>query len=267
MEDKVTKLRKEVYDIPTPSSLTIGDGSYLEEIASQPKNKTKRLRDLVFMDGSIPAVRKAKIVFNEVLIESDAGKVLFPDGMRQYEVRIIVSNKEYIDTFVNDMFYPKAEKSRHELGCDIASFDIIAGYKDGVREDTIDTGADGFYGDVLINQVPFGFIVNLYLDADYVSESRLKASLAYLFKCEELGKYGSTVCQVTLSSKGQTCNARLQIPYKTALETVKEILQSECRDAHVEPDKLLDKVCRRYGWKWIKADPAPDTQGVVLDLN
>ncbi len=268
MENKVTVLRKEIYDIPTPSSLTIGDGSYLEQIASKPKRETRNLRELVFMDDSIPAVRRAKLIFREVLIEfeSDEEKTLFPDGMRQFVVNLVVSNKEYIDTFVDDKYFPKALKARKNLGCDMASFDIVVGHRGecGVRSDTVDTGSDGLYGYVLVNQVPFGFVVNLYLNADYVSESRLKSSLAYLFKCKELGMYEDTVTyQVKLvflwDTDQDVKDAMITVPMGTDIETVRHALQNKHAgldgvEAYFEqgrnPETLLNEVCRENGWTW-----------------
>lgn len=186
-------LKKEVYDIPTPSSLTIGDGLYLEDIEKLPKNKTKNLRSLVFIKEKIPAVRKAKLVYKEVLYklkETDNLYKVCPNGIRNVEAKIIVSNKEYIDTYVDDLYYPDAVKSEYDLGCDTASFNIIVGHKDGIRDAKIHTGADGYYGDVADCYVPFGFQVTLCFDMQLgcIEESELRALLAYLFKCDAIAK-------------------------------------------------------------------------------
>lgn len=273
MNAKVTILRKEVYDIPTPSVLTIGDGMYLNEIAAKPKSETKNLQNLVFMDDSIPAERSAKLVFREVLLESEETRNLFPDGIRQYEVLIIVSNKEYMDAFVDDMYFPLAVKSRHDLGCDTASFDIIVGDKDVVRDATISTCADGNYGSVLINKDPLGFVVNLYLDADIISEDMLKSELAYLFRCDSIRKQPSEekpgtadhtrtyLVKLTFlcDDSNDTEDVRITVPgdvtvdqlYQTLRKKHRELDGSEVYDAQGRtPEVLLNEVCRENGWTW-----------------
>lgn len=188
MEDKRNVLREEVYDIQTPVSLVIGDPLYLEAIKTQPKRQTKDLRKMVFIQDKIPAVRKAKLVFREVEIYPERPVPYLPGCFKEYEAEIIVSNKEYIGTFLNGMYYPDAVKARYRLGCDTAGFTIAAGYKDGIRETNICTGADGQYGYAAENVAPFGFTVSLWLDADFCGESQLRENFAYLFGRDEIGR-------------------------------------------------------------------------------
>ena len=77
---------------------------------------------------------------------------------------------------------------RTTLGCDTARFEMEI---DG-RLDTIQTGADGIYGDCYCYADNEAIVVSVFVDADMCSEQKMRDTLAYLLDCPEISKANQT---------------------------------------------------------------------------
>ena len=175
---EVTTLFREQYDIKTPTALVIGDPMYLEEIEDTTTDfdRIRLLKRLVLMKEKIPAIRKTRLIFSKLDIE----------GYTMYEATIVVTNKEHMEVFANEKYYPEKLKAQYDLGCDTAEYEISVAFGNEVNNDTINTGADGYYGNVLESKGTCGFTVSFDFPADLMDEEDIRHTLSYLFNCKEI---------------------------------------------------------------------------------
>ena len=177
---EVATIFREQYDIKTPTSLVVGDPMYLDEIddVSTDFDTIKRLKRLVLLKDKIPAVRKSKLIFSQLDIE----------GYSLYEATVVVTNKEHMEVFANEKYYPDKLKAQYDLGCDTARYEVNVGYGEKLNNMVICTGADGYYGNVLESKGTYGFTVTFDFPADLMTEKQIRQTLSYLFDCNLIKK-------------------------------------------------------------------------------
>lgn len=183
MNEEIKVNWKEVYDIETPTSIVIGDPSYFEEmedpkVSERVKNNMRRL---TLIKNKIPKTHKARLIFSELAMDGfEPG-----DEFLVHEAKVVICNEKYLDTYCNDQYYPDAVLEDEDLGCDTAQYTIYVGDD---RYYNVHTGADGYFGQKMVNKAQFGFVVSFTFPSDLMEEEEMRQILAYLFKCESIKK-------------------------------------------------------------------------------
>ena len=136
---------------------------------------------------SLPIILIVLVIATFAMIADMQEKV---DEMYEYnedeEVNIVVTNKEHMEVFANEKYYPEKLKAQYDLGCDTAEYEISVAFGNEVNSDTINTGADGYYGNVLESKGTCGFTVSFDFPADLMDEKDIRHTLSYLFNCKEI---------------------------------------------------------------------------------
>lgn len=176
-------LKNEVYSIPTPRSLIIGDPMYLEQIELG-KNRLKKFCVLL---KRIPIKLQTELVWKVSKLEYEPDN-LFPNGLTMMEYNAFINmgtEQKFLDTFRKESFYPALKSYEHELGCDNARFDIMVNNQ---RMEEIHTGADGYYGFHLAYKGGQGHMISFNFPEDLMTEKEMRKTLAYLFLCPDILK-------------------------------------------------------------------------------
>lgn len=172
-------LSAEEFSIKPFSSIKIGDPLYFE---SQDANGLRFTIDF----PKIPVSNREAGIYLERANETY-------DGFKINSIKVVLwtqkkdfimqsSNKSLAEIHKSEAYVPALVKKETVLGCDSAQFMIEA--NDDIMN--IDTGADGEYGRAFHYKDNRAFIIELYLDGDYVDYSRLKAELGRTFNCPEM---------------------------------------------------------------------------------
>ena len=169
MGDKITVLKEKTYEVKGTTKLRIGDPMYFEEIAAGSDNKY--LKEITF-NGNISAAPLGRMKIQEVR-ETD-GKFTFT-----YILVSIVQgiNNQMLDVYINGRYYPTKVKKQYELGCDTAQFEMATKY----GYDLFHTGADGFYGNLIVNKQHFGMILSLDFDTNLFTFDVIEKRMLKLF--------------------------------------------------------------------------------------
>jgi len=173
-----TLIKEEVYQIPTPKSLIIGDPMYLEQIELG-DNKPKKFCVLL---KRISMKLQTELVWKVSKLQYEPDK-LFPEGLTMTEYTAFINmgtEQKILDTFRKESFYPNLKSYEHELGCDTAQFDIMVNQQ---RMEEIHTGADGYYGFHLAYKGGQGHMISFNFPADLMTEKEMRHTLASLFLC------------------------------------------------------------------------------------
>ena len=169
MGDKITVLKEKTYEVKGTTRFKIGDPMYFEDMAAGSTNKY--LKEITF-DGNISAAPLGRMKIQEIR-ETD-GKFTF--------TYILVSiaqgiNNQMLDVYINGRYYPTKVKKQYELGCDTAQFMMSTKY----GYDLFHTGADGFYGNLIVNKQHFGMILSLDFDTDLFTFDEIEKRMLKLF--------------------------------------------------------------------------------------
>ena len=166
---KSTVLKEDIFDIKGTTKLRIGDSCYFEEMEAGSTNDY--LKDLTF-NGSISASPLGKLrvrLVNHVYedFECDSIEVTIAQG----------KNNQLLDIYMDDTYFPTKVKKKYQLGCDTAQFEMATKY----GYDLFHTGADGFYGDLIVNKQYYGMILMLDFDADLFDYQEIINRMLRLF--------------------------------------------------------------------------------------
>ncbi len=169
MGDKTVVLKEKTYEVKGTTRLIIGDPMYFEEIEAGSTNKY--LKEITF-NGNISAAPLGRMKIQE--IRETEGKLSFT-----YILVSIVQgiNNQMLDTYISGRYYPTKVKKQYELGCDTAQFEITTKY----GSDLFHTGADGFYGNLIVNKQHFGMILSLDFDTDLFTFKEIEKRMLNLF--------------------------------------------------------------------------------------
>ena len=169
MGNKIMILKEKTYEVKGTTKLRIGDPMYFEDIAAGSTNKY--LKEITF-NGNISAAPLGRIKIQEVR-EVDE-KFTFT-----YILVSIVQgmNNQMLDVYINGKYYPSKVKKQYELGCDTAQFEMATKY----GYDLFHTGADGFYGNLIVNKQHFGMILSLDFDTDLFTFDEIEKRMLKLF--------------------------------------------------------------------------------------
>ena len=169
MENKIMILKEKTYEVKGTTKLRIGDPMYFEDIAAGSTNKY--LKEITF-NGNISAAPLGRIKIQEIR-EMDE-KFTFT-----YILVSIVQgmNNQMLDVYINGKYYPSKVKKQYELGCDTAQFEMATKY----GYDLFRTGADGFYGNLIVNKQHFGMILSLDFDTDLFTFDEIEKRMLKLF--------------------------------------------------------------------------------------
>lgn len=162
-------LRERIYEVKGTTRLIIGDPMYFEEINAGSTNKY--LKEITF-NGNISAAPLGRMKIQEV-IETEGKFTL------TYILVSIVQgiNNQMLDTYINGRYYPTKVKKQYELGCDTAQFKMATKF----NSDLFYTGADGFYGNLIVNKQHFGMILSLDFDTDLFTFEEIEKRMLNLF--------------------------------------------------------------------------------------
>ena len=169
MGNKITILKEKTYEVKGTTKLRIGDPMYFEDMSAGSTNKY--LKEITF-NGNISAAPLGRIKIQEVR-EVDE-KFTFT-----YILVSIVQgmNNQMLDVYINGKYYPSKVKKQYELGCDTAQFEMATKY----GYDLFHTGADGFYGNLIVNKQHFGMILSLDFDTDLFTFDEIEKRMLKLF--------------------------------------------------------------------------------------
>ena len=169
MGNKAVVLKEKMYEVKGTTRLIIGDPMYFEEIEAGSTNKY--LKEITF-NGNISAAPLGRMKIQE--IRETEGKFSFT-----YILVSIVQgvNNQMLDVYMNGRYYPTKVKKQYELGCDTAQFEMTTKY----GSDLFHTGADGFYGNLIVNKQHFGMILSLDFDTDLFTFEEIEKRMLKLF--------------------------------------------------------------------------------------
>lgn len=173
MSDKVTLIKKDVFDIKGTTKLQIGDPWYFEQMDRGSKNEF--LKKLTF-NGNISRapVGKMQIALNKVEYESEYGNGEF----NSINVKVVQSSwPSELDLYMSGQYYKNQLKADYQLGCDTARFYMKTKFAD----DLFHTGGDGYYGDLYQMKQYHGMILNLNFDTDMFDYEEVVDRMLKLF--------------------------------------------------------------------------------------
>lgn len=179
----------EMYVIPTPRQVSIGDSVFLEQIMLGTADwKTEKK---IYTRKNIPKSYKARLIFRKEYIAEDLGPV--------YSVSIYVCHKDYIDTYASGSYYPSAVRQDGEriLETESDRYKVVTAFHNMDAEGRteysaeFDFGVDGYIATAVDCVRPFGFLLTFDLpDTQTMSERAMRNHIAYLFRCPALAERG-----------------------------------------------------------------------------
>ncbi len=156
-------IRQEIIPVKGTTKLYISDPWYKDD------------NNLNF-NGNITAAPLGAIKIERISEDCEFnGKTLTIDSVRALIVQ--GNSQDIVDTYLRGEYYPAAVKKDIDLGCDTARFEIETKY----GYDEFHTGADGYYGHLIVNKKNYGMILELNLDADLLDYDEVKERLLNLF--------------------------------------------------------------------------------------
>lgn len=162
-------LREDIFDIKGTTKLKIGDPSYFEEMEFGSTNKY--LKEITF-NGNISAAPLGKLrtqLVNHMYEEFECDSI---------EVTVVQGkNIQQLDTYLSGKCFTNKIKKRYQLGCDTAQFEMVTKY----GYDLFHIGADGYYGDLIVNKQYFGMILMLDFDTDLFDYQEIINRMLRLF--------------------------------------------------------------------------------------
>jgi len=168
---KITKETR--YNAKPFTKLHIGDPMYFEKIAEGSDNES--LKEITF-DDTIRCVKFASVKIEEVEDSFNHDGKDVPCTT----IRVTIgagSTEAIVNTYMEGKYYSYKLKKKYKLGCDTARFEIET--KHGYDE--FHTGADGFYGDLLLMKEYFGCFLSLDLDGDLFEFDEVVKRFKHLF--------------------------------------------------------------------------------------
>lgn len=187
MENFKTSIVKEKdFTVRPFGFIIIGDPDYLEKINNQHKDAAV-FKKLVYVNRTIrKAHHEAKVRLRVTKtshgshsfhnIELSVASVLNTDP----KTRDLL-----FDTLLNGRYHPDLLSKKKSLGCDTARFYINI---DG-NDEEIHTGADGYYGNVIVYKQKMAYNLSVVLDYDLYSEAEIEQLIRYLFHVESEGEW------------------------------------------------------------------------------
>ena len=168
-------LKEDIFDVKGTTRLRIGDPYYFEEMKAGSTNNY--LKEITF-NGNISAAPLGKL---RVQLVNYKDKYDF-NGI---EVMIIQGKtNQQLDTYISGRYYPEKVKKKYQLGCDTAQFEMVTKY----GYDLFHIGADGFYGDLILNKQYYGMILMLSFDADLFDYQEIIDRMLRLFPIRKENK-------------------------------------------------------------------------------
>lgn len=164
-------LKEKFFPIMGTTKLRIGDPMYFEQLKENPE-KNKGCKKLIY-DGNISAAPLGlmKVTQNEVT----------EDDLTWEDIVVEVytgSNIEQLKVYANEQYFGSDTlKKKIDLACDSASFEIETKY--GYQH--FHTGADGYYGNLLVFKQYYGMNLFLAFDADLFEFDDIVSSMLDLF--------------------------------------------------------------------------------------
>lgn len=166
-------MKKKEFDFAPMKKLIIGDPDYLESI--EKKENVALLKRLVCK------VRPKNVNYGKLIIEET--KTKYPEfEALEIEITFLLGNtQEQIGVYESNRYYSHTVYKKLQLACDCAEFIIETehGY------DEFRTGADGYYGDVMIFKQGFGLTGNISLDGSLFDFDDVIKTFKYLFNIKD----------------------------------------------------------------------------------
>lgn len=163
-----TVLKEDVFDVKGTTKLRIGDPCYFEEMTAGSTNDY--LKEITF-NGNISAAPlgrlRVRLVNHKDTFDFDSIEVMIAQGKVDKQ----------LDTYMSDKYFPNKVKKKYQLGCDTAQFEMATKY----GYDLFHTGADGFYGDLIVNKQYYGMILMLDFDTDLFDYQEIIDRMLRLF--------------------------------------------------------------------------------------
>lgn len=187
MDNTTTIVTKEKdFTIKPFGSIIIGDPDYLEKINNQHKD-TMVLKKLVYMNRAVQKIHHdAKVRLKVTRTTYDHGSF---DSVEIAIASVLNTNSKTRDvlfnTLLNNRVHSDLLSKNVSLGCDTARFYINI---DG-NDEEIGTGADGYYGNVIVYKQKIAYCISLVLDADLHSEEEVEQLIRYLFHVVSEGEW------------------------------------------------------------------------------
>lgn len=174
-------VKEEIIAIKPVSRMVIGDVWYLEQIRSKTATGKilKNLKDLT-VNTSIRCCNVGFMKITEKKIKYGENSPMEFGGLNVYIA--MADNEEILNTYKNGEYYPSMLKESKNLGCDTASFSIIAGRGSKFKGVKINTLADGYYGSFMKMKEYYGMIFDFDVTADAYTFDELKRDLLSVFE-------------------------------------------------------------------------------------
>lgn len=174
MTSNITVKREEIINVKGTTKLLIGDPLYLDAIDNGTDDGAEK--ELIF-NGQITAAPLGRMRIRETHTDSDDEKYGHLEW-DEIEVEVVQgAHEQMLDTYLDGKWYDGKLVSDTTLGCDTASFDIETKY----GFDHFNTGADGYYGQMLKYKKNFGMDLTLILSADLFGFDEVKERMLALF--------------------------------------------------------------------------------------
>lgn len=90
-----------------------------------------------------------------------------------------------LEILFNNQYHQSLLSKNIALGCDTARFYINV---DG-RDEEIHTGADGYYGNVIIYKNKLAYCISVVPDSDFNNETEVEQLIRHLFHVESEGEW------------------------------------------------------------------------------
>lgn len=177
-------LSTEIYNVPAPKEVTIGDPYILDKVLQGTASAEDK--KMIFSRERIAKSWKARLVYTKELWEGRYCVIA---------ARLCVAHRDYIDAFDRIQYYSGAVLRGYprDLVCEKASYEIsVLHHTPDLNGNTlnlyrVNTGTDGSYGCAYKMIGQYGFSVRFeFPNRDLMSEHQIRELLAYLFRCPEI---------------------------------------------------------------------------------
>lgn len=182
---KSIRLSREVYDIPTPREIAIGDPKKFEKIAYGTASHLDRRQ--VFANRRIPKSWKAAIAFT---------KELWDGRYATCTAHIYASHTDYISFLQEEKFFLDTLRTSgdNDLVCDESeSYEISVSFLDADEHgddhyyQLLRMGQSGIFGHAFDFYRQYGFAVSFEFPCGgKMTEPQMRQCLAKLFRCPEI---------------------------------------------------------------------------------
>ena len=177
MNEKI--IRKEEIAIKPFHKLCVGDNLYfqqLEELDNNDKYR-KSLLNLI-VDTTIQSVDRAMLIISEVEVEYNPA---FHTSIINVKI-VQASDEEMLDVYKDGKYYENTIKEHKSLACDTASFNLKAGNGQNLKDCTIKTFADGYYGNFFKYKKGYGMLLDFDVTTDAYDFDDMKSILSTIFE-------------------------------------------------------------------------------------